>query len=77
MITLRKEGIYLVDGVPTEKCDVTPEEARCGTIAYNILNAHDNKTDKNVLHIKFDALVSHDITYVGIIPPHFASSSLA
>ena len=73
MITLRKEGIYLVDGVPTEKCDVTPEEARCGTIAYSILNAHDNKTDKDVLHIKFDALVSHDITYVGIIQTARAS----
>jgi len=73
MITLRKEGIYLVDGVPCEKCDVTPDEARKGTIAYRILDAHDNKTDKDVLHIKFDALVSHDITYVGIIQTARAS----
>ena len=73
MITLRKEGIYLVDGVPTEKCDVTTEEARKGTIAYSILDAHDNKTDKDVLHVKFDALVSHDITYVGIIQTARAS----
>ena len=73
MITLRKEGIYLVDGVPSEKCDVTPEEARKGTIAYSILDAHDNKSDDNVLHVKFDALVSHDITYVGIIQTARAS----
>ena len=73
MITLRKEGIYLVDGIPAEKCDVAPEEARKGTIAYGILDAHDNKTDKDVLHVKFDALVSHDITYVGIIQTARAS----
>ena len=73
MITLRKEGIYLVDGVPCEKCDTPAEEARKGTIAYRILDAHDNKTDKDVLHVKFDALVSHDITYVGIIQTARAS----
>ena len=73
MITLRKEGIYLVNGVPCEKCDTPNEEARKGTIAYRILDAHDNKSDKDVLHIKFDALVSHDITYVGIIQTARAS----
>ena len=73
MITLRKEGIYLVDGVPCETCDVSKDEARRGTIAYSILDAHDNKSDKDVLHIKFDALVSHDITYVGIIQTARAS----
>ena len=73
MITLRKEGIYLVNGVPCEKCDTPKEEARKGTIAYSILDAHDNKTDENVLHVKFDALVSHDITYVGIIQTARAS----
>ena len=73
MITLRKEGIYLVNGVPAEKCDTPVEEARKGTIAYGILDAHDNKSDENVLHVKFDALVSHDITYVGIIQTARAS----
>ena len=73
MITLRKEGIYLVNGVPAEACDTPKEEARKGTIAYGILDAHDNKSDKDVLHVKFDALVSHDITYVGIIQTARAS----
>ncbi len=73
MITLRKEGIYLVDGVPTETSEVSKEEAKKGTIAYKILDAHDNKSDKEVLHVKFDALVSHDITYVGIIQTARAS----
>ncbi len=73
MITLRKEGIYLVNGVPAETSGVSKEEARKGTIAYKILDAHDNKSDKDVLHVKFDALVSHDITYVGIIQTARAS----
>ncbi len=73
MITLRKNGVYLVDGKPVENAGVTKEEARKGTIAAQILDAHDNKTDENVLHIKFDALVSHDITYVGIIQTARAS----
>ena len=73
MITLRKEGVYLANGIPCEKCDVPAEEARKGTIAYQILDAHDNKSDESVLHIKFDALVSHDITYVGIIQTARAS----
>ena len=73
MITLRKEGIYLVDGKPCETSSVSKEEARKGTIAYNILKNHNQKEDDNVLHIKFDALVSHDITYVGIIQTARAS----
>ena len=73
MITLRKEGIYLVDGKPCETSAVSKEEARKGTIAYNILKNHDTKGDEDVLHIKFDALVSHDITYVGIIQTARAS----
>lgn len=46
------------------------DNAYKGTIAYSILNAHNvsGKTAKNCdLNIKFDALASHDITYVGII----------
>ncbi len=73
MITLRKNGVFLVNGVPCETSSVSAEEARRGTIAAQILDAHDNKTDENILHIKFDALVSHDITYVGIIQTARAS----
>lgn len=73
MITLRDKGIFLVDGIPTEECKVSPEEARKGTIAYEILNAHNQKNDADILHTKFDALVSHDITYVGIIQTARAS----
>ncbi|MCD8372810.1 MAG: hydratase [Clostridia bacterium] len=43
-----------------------------GTMAYKILSAH-NKGDDENLKIKFDALASHDITYVGIIQTAKAS----
>ena len=51
------------------------DEAYQGTIAYSILNAHSVKgaeKDKQIA-VKFDALASHDITYVGIIQTAKAS----
>ncbi len=73
MITLRKEGIYLVNGVPAESSGVPKEEAKKGTICYSVMNAHNSSKDENLMRIKFDALVSHDITYVGIIQTARAS----
>ena len=51
------------------------DEAYTGTIAYSILNAHSlgGAEKGKVLNIKFDALASHDITYVGIIQTAKAS----
>ncbi len=43
------------------------DEAKKGTITYGILNEHNTSGDINNLKIKFDAMASHDITYVGII----------
>lgn len=43
------------------------------TIAHSILDAHDNHTSDDVLHLRFDSLTSHDITYVGIIQTARAS----
>ena len=43
------------------------EQGRKKTISYSILTAHNTKEDGASLHIKFDAMASHDITYVGII----------
>ena len=51
------------------------DEAYQGTIAYSILSAHSVKgaeKDKQIA-VKFDALASHDITYVGIIQTAKAS----
>ncbi|HBL83732.1 MAG: hydratase [Clostridiales bacterium GWF2_38_85] len=47
--------------------EITPEAARKNTIAYRILQYHNKSGNDQKLKIKFDALASHDITYVGII----------
>ena len=44
-----------------------PEAARTGTMAGRILEAHAEDGSDGLLHIRFDALTSHDITYVGIV----------
>ena len=55
--------------------DILPDKKRAslGTITSRILQAHNvNKTGKKS-EIRFDALASHDITYVGIIETAIAS----
>ncbi len=61
------------DGKPVI-CDVSERE--CGyrkTLAYKILDSHDDHLDDQLLHIRFDSLTSHDITYVSIIQTAKAS----
>lgn len=43
------------------------EEAKKGTITYDILKSHNTSDNMDDLKIKFDSITSHDITYVGII----------
>ena len=73
MIQLTNHGMYLVDGVPCEQADVAQQEARQGTMAWRILQGHNVSGDPERLQIRFDAMVSHDITYVGIIQQARAS----
>ena len=73
MIKLTSTGVYLVDGKPVASADVCPAKARKNTIAYSIMNAHNTSTVEGEMKIKFDALASHDITYVGIIQTARAS----
>ncbi|MEI3376223.1 MAG: hydratase [Coriobacteriales bacterium] len=85
MVKLTEKGVYLVDGtqlVPEgeearlDQLGVTSEErahAKEGTIAHGILAAHTITNDLEHLKIKFDAMASHDITYVGIIQTARAS----
>lgn len=73
VIELIQHGMYLVNGVPCESVPVPPAEARRETMAYKILQAHNTSGDPEKLKITFDALVSHDITYVGIIQQARAS----
>jgi aconitate hydratase len=47
--------------------DISPQNTKINSIAYQILKNHNISNDINNLKIKFDALASHDITYVGII----------
>ena len=50
-------------GVTAEQAD----QAYKGTMAYGILTAHNTSGNDRDLRIKFDAMASHDITFVGII----------
>ncbi|MEG1108373.1 MAG: hydratase [Oscillospiraceae bacterium] len=68
MIELFDGGVLLKNGVPQPASD--PEKASEGrrkTIAHGILNSHSVSKDEGKLRIKFDSLISHDITYVGVI----------
>src|SRR5699024_1734350 len=77
MVEVIKKGAYLVDGqiVWAENAagQESPDAAREKTIAYSILRKHDKSTDPKKMRLKFDALISHDITFVGIIQTAKAS----
>jgi len=72
MITYQDTGVCLRNGKP-QPFSGNPEEARKKTIASQILHSHNLSGDEKRLRIRFDALVSHDITYVGIIQTARAS----
>ena len=81
MVKLYDEGVYLRGGaeiVPASEAaergvEATPAEAKKGTIAYSILQAHNTSGNPEMLKIRFDAMASHDITFVGIIQTARAS----
>ncbi len=74
MIKLEKDGVFLLNRETfTKKCSVSADEARKGTIAYSILTSHNTSGNDKDLKIRFDAMASHDITYVGIIQTARAS----
>ena len=53
---------------------IDAKQARNNTLAHRILAAHDTSTQQDgTLRLRFDALASHDITYVGIIQTARAS----
>ncbi len=85
MIKLYDGGVYLVNGtevVPEAEAakvealtgtSPNKEEAKTGTIAYGILKDHNQAEAMDHLRIKFDAMASHDITFVGIVQTAKAS----
>ena len=85
MIKLYDDGVFLVKGreiVPAAEAAMVEQltgqkadaaEAKKGTMAYSILQAHNTTEDMDHLKIRFDAMASHDITFVGIIQTARAS----
>ena len=85
MIKLYDGGAFLINGkdiVPEKDAsgaaaaagrNLDKEEARKGTIAYGILKSHNTSDNMDKLKIKFDAMASHDITFVGIVQTAKAS----
>ncbi len=67
MIKLTSHGVFYENGNITNQASISRAEARQNTIAAGILAAHNTSGDRQALKIKFDAMLSHDITYVGII----------
>ncbi|MGL5434206.1 MAG: hydratase [Lachnospiraceae bacterium] len=85
MVKLYDGGVYLVNGTEiieesqsarVEQLTGRPvvrDEARQGTIAYSIMEKHNTSGNMEQLKIKFDAMTSHDITFVGIVQTAKAS----
>ena len=73
MIQLTDHGVYLVNGAPLDSVPIAPEAAKKETMAWKILQAHNVSGNPEELKVRFDAMASHDITYVGIIQQARAS----
>lgn len=77
MIKLIRGGVYYTEGAILKESvafmvESKKQKAIKGTITHGILSSHNGGTETD-LKIKFDSLVSHDITYVGIIQTAKAS----
>ena len=85
MVKLYDQGVYLIHGseiVPTSEAPAyfaaggqvpDPASARQGTMAWSILRDHNLSGNMEKLRLRFDAMASHDITFVGIIQTAKAS----
>lgn len=86
MISCSKTGMYLARGQWVEADgraagqlgalgfdESAVQKAYTGTMAYSILAAHNVSGSDDTLQLKFDAMASHDITFVGIVQTARAS----
>ena len=78
MISVWNEGGYYRQGAAVSAQEgaalgYAPETGRQKTMAYSVMAAHNHSGDMQHLKMKFDAMASHDITYVGIIQTARAS----
>ena len=72
MITVNAGGVTWTRGAPVPAAAPAPAD-RDKTIAYQIFRRHSRREEAGQLHLAFDSLISHDITYVGIIQTARAS----
>ena len=73
MIKLYEKPVCITEGRPMPSEGSVLPSGREKTIAYSILKDHNTRDDMSSLSLKFDSLISHDITYVGIIQTAMAS----
>src|SRR5574344_2339500 len=73
MIRLIDEKVFLADGKLVRSSSLDAQEGRRRTMAAGILCHHNVSGNDQHLKIRFDALASHDITYVGIVQTARAS----
>ncbi|MDR2161917.1 MAG: hydratase, partial [Desulfovibrio sp.] len=76
-------GVYLSNGQWLDAAQgqaaalPPPDAARAGTMAFALLAAHNKTSEGDMFRLAFDALISHDITYVAIIQTARASGMTA
>ena len=72
MVRLFDEKMCYLNGtlVPAAEC---ADASYKKTIAHSVLDAHNTSGEDGALRLRFDAMASHDITYVGIIQSARAS----
>lgn len=85
MVKLYDGGVYLLNGtqlameheyeagLKAAGAVADREAAKQGTIAYSIMKEHNSSGNMDKLKLRFDAMASHDITFVGIIQTAKAS----
>ena len=73
MVQCFDKGVFLNKGQLSATAALSAGQARENTMAWQILQAHNISGDPERLQVRFDAMVSHDITYVGIIQQAKAS----
>lgn len=73
---LHKDGQFYQNGHWVTALGKTPEQIETGrqrTMAYQVMAAHNTSQSMQHLKLRFDAIASHDITYVSIIQTAKAS----
>ena len=73
MVKLFNQKMYYQGGSIHPADGANVPLSKKGTIAASVLSVHNSSGDDSALRIRFDAMASHDITYVGIIQSARAS----